>query len=536
MKLKEFLKGFFLGIKSGISRFIVAFVCSILFYLTIAYAIIFETSSEKIIIPLCMTFALVAVLSVFLKIAEEYIMKKLHYIVQYLLCGFSGLVAYLLIREFYESLYMIMAYAGIMIALLCFIFFTLMREENRDKAFPKLVSSFVFTWAICSVVSGGLATCIAAFQSLIFSYDEMYKIYLLVISLVAIVGFVNVFLSFIPKKDVPVQQSKVFRIFVLFTGLPLYILLIGILLVYLAKIVITRNMPVGEINWFASFASLFFIFFLLSVKQYTQKAAKLFVKFGGYFLIPVLIMQAIAVFERIGAYGLTTPRTVSLVLILISVLFIGGSVIAPKHLNKIALASGFIVLLVTVTPLNVIDMPIASQTKILKNTLIANDMLKDGKVIPSDQLSIEDAQKIESAYQYLKYDAKSVPDFIPNSEKSLAEIFGPAMEDLYSENNTTYCHYYAKDTVDIGEYDSLVKLYYSANPVPLHHNGQAYEIDMHQVAREIYKQYGSESYELDLYQVNENITLYLEDFSFDINTETEEITYYYFQGCALLKN
>ena len=137
-----------------------------------------------------------------------------------------------------------------------------MRGENRDLAFPKLVTSWIFTEAICIVLSIGLSTCIAAFQLLIITWDDIYKLYLIVLLFVNAVCFTNIFLSFIPKKDIPVQKSKVLRAFVLFAGLPLYMLLLAILLVYLAKIVITRNMPVGEINWFASFASLFFIFFL----------------------------------------------------------------------------------------------------------------------------------------------------------------------------------------------------------------------------------------------------------------------------------
>ena len=424
MKLREFLKNFFINTKEGISRFSIAFVCTILFYLTLSFKIIFITNSDEITVPLCMTYALAAVLSVLLKTAQEYITGKLKCILQYILCTAAGITSFLLIKMNYESLYTFMAYIGIIIAMLCFIFSIIMRGKNRNLVFPRLVASGVFTAAVCSVLSIGLSTCISAFQLLIFSWNNIYKLYLIVNLFVWVVGFINIFLSFIPQKDISIPHSKTFRIFVLYAGLPLYILLITILLAYLAKIVITRNMPIGEINWFASFASLFFIFFLLSVMQYTEKPAKLFVKFGGYFLIPVLIMQSIAVFERINAYGLTTPRTVSLILIIISIMFILGSVIIPKHLNKIAFISGVIVLITTVTPLNVIDMPVASQTNILKTVLTENNMLKDEKVIPNSNISDADAQKIISAYEYLKYDAEKTPDFIPDSKKSIQEIFG----------------------------------------------------------------------------------------------------------------
>ena len=534
MKFKEFLKDFFVGIKSGISRFLTAFICTILFYLTSAYTILFESDNDKIIIPLCMSFALTAVLSVLLKTVQEYLTDKLKNGIQYAVCAISAVATFILTKVYYESLYMIMSYTGIMIALVCFIFFVLMRGDNRDLVFPRLVSSSVFASAICGVLSGGLSTCLAAFQSLIFSFDDFYKVYEIVLLFIWIVCYINVFLSFIPKKDVPVPQSKIFRIFALFAGLPIYILLIAILLVYLAKIVITWNMPVGEINWFASFASLFFIFFLLSVRQYSEKIAKLFSKYGGYFLLPVLVMQAIAVFERINAYGLTTPRTVSLVLIVISVLFIIGSIIAPKHLNKIALVSGIIVLLVTITPLNVIDMPVKSQTKILENVLVKNDMIKNGKVVPNENVSEEDTKIISSAYYYLKNNADKVPDFIEDPDKTFKEIFGVEGYNRYTNSNITYANYETKDTVDISGYKTMIDTsYYYEDVFEVEHDGKKYNIDLKQISKQLYDQYGEGNKELDLYIVDENISLYFSNLQ--ITVDNGEITYIYFDGYALLK-
>ncbi len=532
MKIREYFQNFFTNVKNGVYRYFIAFICSLLFYLTVSYEILFGTSKEEIIVPLCMTYALVALFSVLLKTIQEYICQKLRSVIQYSLCAVIAIAGFLLIKWNYESLYTVMAYSGVIVSLICFIFFLLMRGENRDLAFPKLVSSFVFTVAVCGVISAGLSTCIAAFQSLIFNWSQSYKLYLIVNLFVWVIGFPNIFLSFIPKKEIPASQSKIFRIFVLFAGLPLYILLIAILLIYLAKIVITLNMPVGEINWFASFASLFFIFFVMSVMQYTEKLAKLFIKYGGYFLIPVLIMQALAVFERIYAYGLTTPRTISLVLIVISILFIGGTIIAPKHLNKVALISGIIVLLVTVTPFNVIDMPVRSQTAILKNVLMKNNMIKDGIVIPNENISDEDAETILSSFNYLQYNAGKTPDFIPNAEKPFSEIFG--FSDIQRETRYEGCFFKTKSSVDITEYDKMIKTYVYNDVLTVDHNGQQYNINLHDLAQELYQQYGTEQHELDIYQVNENVGLYMVSFTADL--EDGNVTYCSFSGYVLLKD
>ena len=341
------------------------------------------------------------------------------------------------------------------------------------------------------------------------------------------------FLALMPKKDIAVVKSKIFRIFILFVLLPLYVLLIGILLVYLAKIVITQNMPVGEINWFASYASLFFIFILLSVMQYTEKIARVFVKFGGYFLIPVLIMQGIAVFERINAYGLTTPRTVSLVLIFISILFIAGATILPKHLNKIALASGIIVLLVTITPFNVIDMPVRSQTNILKTALESNGMLKDGVVIPNESIDKEAAKKIISSYRYLKYNAKHTPEYIQDENKSFKEIFG--FTDSYEyETDYIYCRFETTNSVDISEYKRMEKADWSYDEQVIKTNETNFEIDLKPIAEQLYAQYGEEKEIPEIYVIDENTGIYFESFSFDISDD--EFKDFYFLGYVLFKN
>lgn len=533
MKFKEFFKNLLTNIKVGVSRFLTAFICSVLFFLTVSFEIIFETGADEITVPLCMAFGLTAVLSVLLKITNECLCAKLNTFIQNIICFAVAVASFILINLNYDSLYMVMAYTGIIIAMLCFVFFVLMRGENRDTTFPKIVASLIFAAAICGILSCGLSICIAAFQLLVFSGDNSYKVYLITNLLVWNIGFVNLFLALVPKADEPVAPSKIFRIFMLFIVLPLYILLIAILLIYLAKIVITRNMPVGEINWFASFASLFFIFILMSIMQYKEKLAKLFVRFGGYFLIPVLIMQAIAVFERINAYGLTTPRTVSLVLIVISVLFIAGAIISPKHLNKVALASGIIVLIVTITPFNVIDMPIASQTKILETTLKANDMLKNGVVVPNKNVSDEDAEKIISAYEYLTYDADKTLDFIPNNKHELIEIFGFSYPD--DENEILYCSFATKESVSIADYTQMNAIHvYNENVAEIKYNNTTYQIDLTEIAKQLYAEHGTDNISLDLYVVDENTALYFDHFSFDVEGDT--ITSCYLDGYVLINN
>ena len=532
MKFKTFLVNLMLRVKESVSRFSVAFVCSVLAFCTMSYGIIFEVDNSDIIYQLCMAFAMGGIISIFLKLLVEYFEKfNLKSLWQHILSGVLTVLTFFLVRIYYESVYMAMAYAGILVALLCFIFFVIMRGENKDMCFPKIVSSMIFTSATCGILSAGLSICIAAVQSLIYNGSSIYKVYMIVNLFVWVVVYVNLFLSFVPGKGEEITGSKIFRSFVLFVGLPIYTLLIFILFIYLAKIVVTWHMPVGEINWFASFASLFFIFFLLSVRQYEEKGAKLFVKFGGFLLIPVLIMQSIAVFERINAYGLTTPRTVSLVLIVIGAMFILSSLIAPKHTSKIVLSSGVIVLLVTITPFNVIDMPISSQTKILRTVLTENNMLKDGKVIPNKNLNERDEERIRGAYEYLKYDAKKLPDFVPDTDDGVEVIFG--IKEI-SRNSAIYCNLETKSDVDITGYNRMVKFEYYSEFIELEHKGKTYSINPNDIANKLYKKYGEDSSEVELYKINEDIALYFEWFSFEVRNN--EATDSSLEGYFLLKD
>ena len=208
MKFKEFLKSFFLNVKDGVSRFLPAFICTVLAFFTVSFVIIFEKGSDEIIVPLCMAYALTAVLSVLIKTIQEYIEEKLKPVFQYIISAVAGIVTFILTYINYESLYMIMAYIGVVIALLCFIFYVIMRGENRDIAFPKLVSSWVFAGAICAVLSGGLSICITAVQLLLYSWDGIFKLHLIVNLFVWIICFVNIFISFIPIKMFPYPNQK----------------------------------------------------------------------------------------------------------------------------------------------------------------------------------------------------------------------------------------------------------------------------------------------------------------------------------------
>ena len=153
MKFKEFFKNLFTNIKDGISRFLIAFICSILLFLITAYGIIFETNYSELLLQLCLSFVMTSVFSALLKLAQEYLCDKINRIIQFTASGIVVVSSFILLRLNFDSLYTAMAYVGIVIALICFIFFVIMRGENRDSVFQKIVASNYFIGAICYILS-----------------------------------------------------------------------------------------------------------------------------------------------------------------------------------------------------------------------------------------------------------------------------------------------------------------------------------------------------------------------------------------------
>ena len=121
---------------------------------------------------------------------------------------------------------------------------------------------------------------------------------------------------------------------------------------YIAKIIITGNIPIGEMNLYASLALLGFVFLYLNLKKENTKAVILFKKYGGFILIPVIITQLVFIGIRINAYGLTPLRCLSLAMILIGLMFLISS-LTKMNIKYPFLIGGIILLSVTISPLNI---------------------------------------------------------------------------------------------------------------------------------------------------------------------------------------
>ncbi|MCL1791873.1 MAG: DUF4153 domain-containing protein [Peptococcaceae bacterium] len=410
------MKIFFINLAGNVALAIQRFFVSFCFTVSLSVAgivmVVADPASKSLMYEVLVKLMLVSIFGVvfcaFGKVLYESVkdysgLKTESWVVDLVLALLS-IFSYFAIYDI-ESAYVGAGYFGIMIALLCGLAFLSAGTRRFSNFFSYIFKNIVFNGLVCGIITAGIFICIGAFYWLIlptqYSSDKAF-----LVSFILIWGllFLNLSLSAIPREETELKIPKLFKTLVLYVSLPVFLLLLAILYVYLGKIVVTLSFPSGQINWFVSFAALLFVFFVLALEQYREenKLADLFIKFGGYAMIPILGVQFWAVIIRLSNHGLTSARYVSLALNILVVAFVAVSLIRKgRYLKHMFLALAGAALLLSVTPLNIIDVPVWNQTARLKALLEKYEMIDDGKIVPNKLVSFADQEKIVDIYLFL---------------------------------------------------------------------------------------------------------------------------------------
>ena len=294
-----------------------------------------------------------------------------------------------------------MLYAGMVISIFALCVAVLSRLTDERSLFSRLSLN---TFGVCGTTmlfTCSLILCLLAFDKLIYKVD--YKLYLdFWICGWAVLAPVGM-LSLLPERDDNENESDRATAFLFWILLPASLLLLAILYLYLGRILTTRSMPSGELNWFGSVALAAYVFFWLSLRGLTRQFFRLFIRWGWALLLPVLAMQIVGIAIRYHAYGLTAPRYAGMITLSFGVvaLILAAFKRGSLWLFIYIAASG---LIFTVSPLNIIDVPIRNQEARLKAVLEKNGLLKGDELLPMPpdfKLSDEDAKTIVGAWNYL---------------------------------------------------------------------------------------------------------------------------------------
>ncbi len=180
--------------------------------------------------------------------------------------------------------------------------------------------------------------------------------------------------------------------------LPLYLALMAVLLAYVGKMLVTWEMPVGTMNGFALAAAALYVFFHLTLDEGDGRIAALFRKWGAWAMLPVLAAQAVGVYIRVAAYGLTADRLMGVV----AALLCAGAVATGLMRRRAGWFLPVAACVALALPLAADHAAILNQEHRLTSALERNQMLTEAREItPNPETSPDDQRIIWDAADYL---------------------------------------------------------------------------------------------------------------------------------------
>ncbi|RSK43499.1 DUF4153 domain-containing protein [Hymenobacter perfusus] len=187
----------------------------------------------------------------------------------------------------------------------------------NETLFLRILSAALYS----GVLFAGCALALVAVENLFF-VDIKPRIYADLFVVLGSIFNTWFFLAGIPHNFAALEQEtsypKGLKVFTQFVLLPLVVLYLGILYAYLARIMVTWELPEGWVSILILAFSVAGIFALLLIHPIRHAAENTWIRtFGRWFyraLFPLLGLLAVAIGTRIRAYGITEERYFVLVL------------------------------------------------------------------------------------------------------------------------------------------------------------------------------------------------------------------------------
>lgn len=374
-----------------------------------------------------------------------------------------------------EGAYRLLAYCGTLAALTFLTVYLLMFEQEENLVAPNLIVSGMISGIAAGCVCAGLFVIRFAIHYLLFKIEGLAQ--MLVDSAISsfswIVCCTGIFVAYATKPKEEMSIPKAFKVIFMFILLPLYLILLFVLYAYLAKSLFTLTLPNGKINWFVSFASVFYLIFFFSIRQFESKAAKLYCKWGAALLIPLIVTQCIAFGIRINAYGYTEARYASLLYILFSVACVAISFVKNgKYMSAAFPLFAALCLFCSITPMNLFDVPFKNQTarieKVFKTAGLFN---ADGTLDAQNaeqKLSEEQKAQVVSSYNEIINTNSKIKQAIwllkDGDKFDFKKSFGFAFSNNYGKNvgvKKYFFYGFGEDTAipfDVSKYSKLYKI------------------------------------------------------------------------------
>ena len=429
--------------------------------------------------------------------------------------------------------------AAYLITLFSITIYKIIKNENLKfteyvlKLFRDLLNNSI-TYGILSI---GVSILVVIFVELILDGkfgNSFIRIHILLFGLFYVLSLLYSFSS-INKKEVN-SFAKGLTLYVL---LSLVVVAMLIIYVYIAKIIILRDIPKNII--YRILAGIFVVAFpVWNMASYYGTEKKLIgkiTKILPYLYIPFIFLEMYSIGARISGFGITPLRYVSCAFIIFQII----AIILNIYKNKEKLDLLFIVIaifgiILLVTPLNYENVSYLSQKGIIEKYLKQNMNFAD--------LEDEAKAKVKGAYKYLsseKNGEKYIPDYL--TEEDISQIKKYSTTGSYDEYRD-YNYFYSDKSLelDIENYRKITKIYGYENDksvVKLEKINQ--KVDFSDFAKEIIKK-DKENEEIakeyfkdnNLIKVDDTHDIYVEHISLEYDAN-DAIQYFSIEGYLLTK-
>ena len=542
-KIKQLIKHFFSSLKNQKLTLITSALSTLFGILAICSEDDYFTK-ESTNNYLFMTFLCSSAVTLPMNIVTKNLKTWLKYLLQISVTAIFSLIFYFIISN--PSDYHTMYYLGILLAVIAVTVYLFIPKEDSQSYFANLIKYFLFCGLLSTVLFAGLSLLIFAFNSLIFEFDNFDDIFSSIPLFCYVFFYINIFTFYLfEKRSEP--SGKAFKIIFLYALLPVYAVLLVVLYSYLVKALILFTLPQGQLNWYVSFATVFYIVFWFILREYKDnKIVGYFYRYGALILIPLICVQIPAYIIRVNAYGFTGWRYSSLLYTIFATLTIISTFIKKaKYTDYAILVLGVFILFGSLTPFNLIDSAYNSQYKRMEKILTKYEMLNGENLNTQNASKVEnlisddERDKLYSSFSYISRTSEhKMPNWITERYANFSDVFNLSSpyrdKNIISFDESVSENIYA---INIEGYKQLKKGYISK------YYGESDEdkkiiitlsdfsqVDMSDAILSI-----TELKDFYYYQVNENTTLCITDLYYEYNTETKSFERFHIYYYELLK-
>lgn len=394
MKLKEKLNGIFQSVKKAMERFPVTIITMFLFMVFLAIVLDTEIISDEWLEYISCFTIYFSVGSFFTE--SIYSKKSKKSIFYYILFAILA-ISFVVIQNIdFESKFMeyhfwkfIVCYISIL-SILSIYFLAKKSEKDFKEYVLNVFINFMKTSIVYAILSIGIAIITAIFIYLILENVGYFLIIRLEILLLGLYYFPKLMYCFV---DIKANVNSFFKVLIKYVLMSLVVISFVIIYMYIAKILILRDMPKNQI--FRILSALFIIGMPIWTMAHYFKDENLWYKISlklPIAFIPFIFLQMYTIGIRISNNGLTPLRYLCIALIIFEIIYVLVYILKKEKLEIMLLVFNGIILISLLVPgINMFKVSNISQANILK--------IYKNKSNYTD----EEKEKIYGAYKYLNY-------------------------------------------------------------------------------------------------------------------------------------